>query len=151
MLQPNGNVGLTAEDLTALENGSSFQRALAHINENYGRSDETPTLQRGEAPSVRRYNWGLIVPELAAYGVPVDTDTLDLVLAGGAWLGPLTVRAARPAAHTHAHTTAPSSHTLASVVATHRPRHPRGATHRAACCHGTGRGRVRQRRGCGGR
>lgn len=73
---------LSENVLRSLENGTGFARALNSINQEYGK-DECIELQDGAAPSVCRYNWDVLVRHLSGFGVPVDKDTLDLVISGG--------------------------------------------------------------------
>lgn len=41
------------------------------------------TVPQETSAAARRYNWDLLLPELAVYGVQVDSDTKDLIIAQG--------------------------------------------------------------------
>ena len=76
---------LSDATLVSMEQGELFARVLKELNHRHGHDEsDNPELQSGASAAGRRFNWSLLAPCLGAYGVPVDDDTMELVLAGGA-------------------------------------------------------------------
>jgi len=88
---------LSDEHVHSMETGQLFGNVLRTLNKRHHHEDHDVSLQDGSSAAVCRFNWHLLVDALRVYGVPVDSDTMDLVLAGGTVAG--AVCAVASAAH----------------------------------------------------